>query len=403
MRQTRHPNNKNSRLDLSRRGSLAAFFAAVMLLAACGSSDSDEDAGAASEQPSSTAAASEQPSSTAAMDDDHDAMDDDHDHEDMVDDHEHEKDMVEQLSGSISVTGSSTVEPVTNLLAQAFAELHPGVAFSVAGPGSGDGHKAACAGEVPIWNSSRQIKDSEAECLAETGIEFIELRVGIDGISVITAAANEDVDCLNFEDLYSLVGIEATGFTSWSDANALNAELGGNGPFGDHPLEIFAPGEESGTFDSFIEIALEDVWEARVEAGSADENFAVRPDYTSSANDNVIIDGVAGNVHSFGWTGFAYADENRDKVKLLEVDGGDGCVAPTPETIAAAEFPISRFLYTYVDVSYASDPAVAAFVDFMLSDEGQTHVVEAGYVNLDAGDIAQSRSNWANLTTGKNF
>ena len=307
------------------------------------------------------------------------------------------------LSGSISVTGSSTVEPVTNLVAEAFADEHPGVAFSVAGPGSGDGHKAACAGEVPIWNSSRQIKDEEAECINGAGIEFIELRVGIDGISVITAAGNDSVSCLNFADLYSLIGDEATGFQNWSDANALNAELGGTGPFSDGALEIFAPGEESGTFDSFIEIALEDVWEHRVEEGHADENFAVRPDYNASANDNVIIDGVAGNEHSLGWVGFAFADANRDVVKLLEIDGGDGCVSPTPETIASAEFPIARFLYTYIDAAQASDPAIKAFVDFMLSDEGQTYVVEAGYVNLDSADLAQARSNWSNLTTGKTF
>ena len=306
-------------------------------------------------------------------------------------------------SGSISVTGSSTVEPITNLLAEAFAAKNPNVAFSVAGPGSGDGHKAACAGEVPIWNSSRQIKDSEAQCLAEAGIEFIELRVGIDGISVITAAANDTVDCLNFSDLYSLVGVESTGFKTWEDANTLNAELSGTGPFSGGALEIFAPGEESGTFDSFIETALEDVWEGRVEEGQADENFAVRPDYNASANDNVIIDGIAGNDSSLGWAGFAFADENRDVVKLLEIDGGDGCVAPTPETIASAEFPIARFLYTYIDVAQASDPAIKAFVDFMLSDEGQIYVVEAGYVNLDSADLEQSRSNWNNLTTGKNF
>ncbi len=368
----------------SRRGTkllVALLTSFALVAAACGSDDDSSDDGAASA--AATTAAPAAPAATQAPADD------------MADDM--------SIRGSIDVTGSSTVEPVTNLLAEAFSEQHPDVAFSVAGPGSGDGHKAAAAGEVPIWNSSRQIKDSEATDINAAGIEFIELRVGIDGISVITAAGNDSVDCLNFEDLYSLVGIEATGFTSWADANSLNAELGGNGPFGDGALEIFAPGEESGTFDSFIEIALEDVWEHRVEEGHADENFAVRPDYNASANDNVIIDGIAGNQHSLGWVGFAFADENRDKVKLLEVDGGDGCVSPTPETIASAEFPIARFLYTYIDAAKASDPAIKAFVDFMLSDEGQTYVVEAGYVNLDPADLEQSRSNWANLTTGKSF
>lgn len=374
----------------SRRGTkllVALLTAFALIAAACGSDDDSPDAAA----PATTAAA-------APADDD--MADDSPDAAAPADD-----DMAEDMSisGAIDATGSSTVEPVTNLLAEAFSEMHPNVAFSVAGPGSGDGHKAAAAGEVPIWNSSRQIKDSEVEDINAAGIEFIELRVGIDGISVITAASNDSIDCLNFEDLYSLVGIEATGFTSWADANSLNAELGGTGPFGDGALEIFAPGEESGTFDSFIEIALEDVWEHRVEEGHADENFAVRPDYNASANDNVIIDGIAGNQHSLGWVGFAFADENRDKVKLVEVDGGDGCVSPTPETIASAEFPIARFLYTYIDASKASDPAIKAFVDFMLSDEGQAYVVEAGYVNLDPADLEQSRSNWANLTTGKTF
>ena len=205
-------------------------------------------------------------------------------------------------------------------MAESFSQANPDVAFSVQGPGSGDGHKAACAGEVPI-----------------------------DGISVITSIENTSIDCLDFADLYSLIGDEATGFGSWSDANVLNADLGGNGPFPDADLEIFAPGEESGTFDSFVEIALEDIWDARVEAGAANDAFAVRPDYNTSADDNVIIDGIGGNASSLGWVGFAFADENRDRVKLLEIDGGDGCVAPTAETIASAAFPISRFLYTYVD------------------------------------------------------
>lgn len=307
------------------------------------------------------------------------------------------------LRGSITVTGSSTVEPITNLLAETFARQNPNIAFSVAGPGSGDGHKAACAGEVPIWNSSRQIKDSEAECLADAGIEFIEFRVAIDGISVITSVENETIECLNFADLYSLVGVESTGFGSWADANDLNAAIGGTGPFSDDDLEIFAPGEESGTFDSFIEIAVEGLWEGRVESGDADAAFAVRPDYNASANDNVIIDGIAGNQYSLGWAGFAFADENRDRVKLLEIDGGDGCVGPTPETIASADFPISRFLYTYVDAAQAADPAVAGFVDYMLSEDGQGFVTEAGYVNLSPADLEQSRSNWANRTTGRTF
>ncbi|HCB37262.1 MAG TPA: phosphate-binding protein, partial [Acidimicrobiaceae bacterium] len=149
----------------------------------------------------------------------------------------------------------STVEPITNLLAEHFSGTHPNVAFAVSGPGSGDGHKAACAGEVPVWNSSRLIKEPEVKCLAEAGIEFIELRVAIDGISVIVPVENTELSCMAFVDLYSIVGNESIGLSDWTDLNDLNADLGGNGPFTGGKMDVFAPGEESGTFDSFIEIA----------------------------------------------------------------------------------------------------------------------------------------------------
>ena len=130
-----------------------------------------------------------------------------------------------------------------------------------------------------------------------------------------------------------------------------------------------------------VELALGDIHEARVESAGVDDSSAVRPDYTASPNDNVIIDGISGNDSSLGWVGFAFADENSDRVKLLGVDGGAGCVEPTPETIASGDFPLSRFLYTYVDAAKAeSDPALAAFVDYLLSDEGLAHVTEADYV-----------------------
>ena len=310
------------------------------------------------------------------------------------------------LSGSITVTGSSTVEPVVALQAEWFADANPGVAISVSGPGSSDGAKAGCAGEVPIWNMSRQIKDSEVETCTDNGVEFIELRRGIDGITVITAVGNDAIECLSFAELYALLSGEATNIGSWADANELSGELGGRTDFPDADLVITAPGEESGTFDSFVEIVLEDIYDERVEAGDISEDeFVVRPDYTASPNDNVIIDGVANNDTSLGWVGFAFADENSNVVKALEVDGGDGnCIAPTPATIASAEFPIARFLYTYVNVAEAADSeAVSAFVDFMLSDEGLPAVEEVGYVQLAEGDAQQTADNWADRITGVTF
>jgi phosphate transport system substrate-binding protein len=122
---------------------------------------------------------------------------------------------------------------------------------------------------------------------------------------------------------------------------------------------------------------------------------ATRPDYQASADDNVIIENIAGSDGSLGWVGFAFADENADSVTSLEVDGGDGCVAPSPETIASNEYPMSRPLFIYVNAEEAAArPELAAFVDFYLSDEGIAAVTEADYVALEAGVLEETRSTW---------
>ena len=150
-----------------------------------------------------------------------------------------------------------------------------------------------------------------------------------------------------------------------------------------------APGEESGTFDSFIELALA----GPIEARGSDET--TRPDYQASADDNVIIENIGGSASSLGWVGFAFADENSDSVTSLEIDGGEGCVAPTPDTIAAGDYPISRPLFIYVNTGRAADnPALAAFVDYDLSDTGIAAVEEADYIALEPDALAATRSAW---------
>ena len=306
--------------------------------------------------------------------------------------------------GSIAVSGSSTVFPIVQLQAERFVDVDPTVAISVRNPGSGDGARQFCAGEVQITNASRQLKDEEIAICDEAGISFIELKRGIDGISVVTSADNDAIECLSFNDLYALLSEESIGFSNWSDANALTGEWGGQ-QFPDAPLDVFAPGEESGTFDSFNEVVLEAVVDGDTGLEGRDSEIA-RPDYTASPDDNVIIEGITGSQYSLGWVGFAFAKEAEasGKIKLLEVseeDGGD-CVAPTEETIASADFPISRFLYTYVSVEAAeSQPAVAAFVDYMMSDAGLTAVEEVGYVSLPADEIAAVKANWESRTPGK--
>src|SRR4029079_16026252 len=152
-----------------------------------------------------------------------------------------------------------------------------------------------------------------------------------------------------FADLYALTGPESQGFDTWDAANDLANEIGSgedgevHARFSSKQLEITAPGEESGTYDTYVGFVITDLAAER----GADE--ATRPDYTASADDNVIIENIGGSDGSLGWVGFAFADEKADTVTLLEVDGGDGCVAPNPETIASGEYPMSRPLFIYVN------------------------------------------------------
>jgi phosphate transport system substrate-binding protein len=298
------------------------------------------------------------------------------------------------LSGELVISGSSTVEPISSIVAEDFAAANPGVSYSVDGPGTGDGFALFCNDETDISDASRAIKDEEAAACQENGVSYVELQIAIDGISVITSPRNTDLACLSFGDLYALLGPESQGFATWSDANALADELGNefgeiHAPYPDVPLDVTAPGEESGTFDSFIELALA----GPIEARGSDET--TRPDYQASADDNVIIENIGGSDSSLGWVGFAFADESRDRVASLEVDGGEGCVAPTPETIASGEYPISRPLFIYVNTDrVAESPALEAFVDYYLSDSGMAAVEEADYVALEADALAATRAAW---------
>jgi phosphate transport system substrate-binding protein len=279
--------------------------------------------------------------------------------------------------GTIAVSGSSTVQPISAAVGQKFSDANPGVAVSVDGPGTGDGFQLFCSGETDISDASRPIKDEEMQTCADAGIEYIELQVAIDGISVLTSPANDAVSCLTFADMYALVGPESIGFGSWADANDLAAELGGTGGFPDAPLTITAPGEESGTYDTFVELVLEDIADER------GEDAVARPDYVASPNDNVIIEGIEGSDTSFGWVGYAFYVEEQDRLKAIEVDGGDGCVAPTPDTIADGSYPLSRPLFIYVNRQRLADkPELKSFVEFYFSDEGIASVGETGYVEL---------------------
>jgi phosphate transport system substrate-binding protein len=301
----------------------------------------------------------------------------------------------EDLSGTIVVSGSSTVLPISSLVAEEFNATNPNVAISVDGPGTGDGFELFCNGETDISDASRPIDEEEVAACEEGGVNYQELEVGIDGIAVMTNPANDAVTCLTPADLYALFGPESEGFDTWSAANDLATQHGGNGGMPDVPLEITAPGEESGTYDSFIEInGFEDF--ALEDGVSEDAAASLRPDYQASPDDNVIIQAMEGSDTPLGFVGFAYAAEAGDLVKLLEVDGGSGCVGPTAETIADGSYPISRSLYIYVNTDKAAEnPALNAFVDFYVTEASLTEIVSAvGYVPLPADRIDTTQGNW---------
>lgn len=299
------------------------------------------------------------------------------------------------VAGDIVISGSSTVEPISSIVLEDFVAANPGVDGSVDGPGTGDGFALFCTGETDISDASRAIKDEEAAICEENGVSYVELQVAIDGLSIITSPENADVSCLSFGDLYALLGPESQGFDAWSDADALAGELGDgygqiHAPYPDADLTVTAPGEESGTFDSFVELVIAEIAEER------GQDETTRPDYQTAADDNVIIENIAGAAGSLGWVGFAFADESSDSVRSLEVDGGDGCVAPTAETIASGEYPIARPLFIYVNADEAAArPELTAFVNYYLSDAGIAAVSEADYVALDADALAETRAAWA--------
>ncbi|HEX7133946.1 MAG TPA: substrate-binding domain-containing protein [Iamia sp.] len=285
------------------------------------------------------------------------------------------------VSGSVSITGSSTVEPVSSLAGEAFRGQNGRVDVSVDGPGTGDGFEIFCEGGVDITGASRPIKPEEQERCTAAGVEAIELAIGLDGVAVITSPDNP-VECLTFADLYALIGVEAVGIDSWAEAEDLAGELGSTTTLPDERLVLTGPGEESGTYDAFIEIVLEAAAEPRLEAGSITEEEAAttRADYAASADDNTIVEGVAADTGGLGWVGLPFAEETDDVAILpIAAEPGDPCVAPDRETVQDGSYPISRPLYIYVSAEAAERPAVAAFVDFYLA--GLADLLElTGYV-----------------------
>jgi phosphate binding protein len=256
------------------------------------------------------------------------------------------------VSGTVSVDGSSTVAPLSEAAADLFRSVAPGVNVTVATAGTGGGFKKFCAGETDISNASRPIKDEEAaECKAK-GVDYTEVIVANDGLSVVVNPENTWANCLTVAQLKTIWSPESEGkIKNWNQVDE---------SFPDVPLALFGAGTDSGTFDYFTEAIN-------------GEEGASRTDYSPSEDDNVTIQGVKGDKGAVGYFGLSYVEQNPDAVKAVEVDGGDGCVAPNTQTVQDKTYkPLARPLFIYVkNSSYKDSEAVRSYVDFYVENEAK--------------------------------
>ena len=267
------------------------------------------------------------------------------------------------VSGEVLVDGSSTVEPLTSAAGEFFLEEQPDVDVSVGTSGTGGGFEVFCQGQTDISNASRPINEEETAACEAEGIEFTELQVATDALTVVTSAENDFISCLTTEELATLWGPDAEGtVTTWDQVNP---------EFPNEPIELYGPGTDSGTFDYFTD-------EINGEEGVS------RTDYNASEDDNVIVQGVSGSANALGYFGFTYYEENADALKAVEVDSGEGCVAPSAETAQDGSYtPLARPLFIYVNnASAAEKEQVKAFVDFYASNDADI-AEAAAYIPLN--------------------
>jgi len=263
----------------------------------------------------------------------------------------------------VQIDGSSTVFPVTEAVAEEFQKAKKGkVKVTVGIAGTGGGFKKFCRGETDISNASRPILKSEIEDCKKSGIQFIELPVAYDALTVIVNPKNDWVKTLTVPDLKKMWEPSAQGkVSSW---NQVRSEWPSN------PLKLFGPGADSGTFDYFTEAIV----------GKAKSS---RGDFTASEDDNVLVQGVINDRNALGYFGFAYYIENQAKLKAVAIDGGKGAVGPSPKTVEDGSYqPLSRPIFIYVSKkSLDSKPEVKEFVDFYLKNAPKL-VKDVKYVSL---------------------
>jgi phosphate transport system substrate-binding protein len=270
------------------------------------------------------------------------------------------------ISGEFESDGSSTLGPLTEAAIEEFAAVAPNIKITNGISGTGGGFERFAKGEIVISNASRPIKEEEAAAAAEAGVQWYQLAVAYDGITVVVSAENDFVESLTVDDLKKIWSADG-GVSTWADVNP---------EWPAEAIELYGPGTASGTFDYFNEEIL-------------GEDTEVRTDYTPSEDDNVLVQGVAGSPYALGYFGFSYFEENQDTLKAVAIDGGSGPVAPSIESIADGSYtPLSRTLFIYLNANdLVNRPEVQEFVKFYVASSEEL-APSVGYIPLPPADEA---------------
>jgi len=279
-----------------------------------------------------------------------------------------------ELTGTVSLDGSSTVYPISEAVAEEFMGVAPRVRVTVGVSGTGGGFKKFLAQETDINDASRTIKESEMATAEANGIHYLEIPVAFDGLSVVVSRNNDWVDYLTVEEL-QMIWQPGSMVDSWDDIRP---------EWPSEPIRLYGPGTDSGTFDYFTEAVN-------------GESGASRPDYTASEDDNVLVQGISGDENSLGFFGYAYYIENQDKLKVVPIDGGNGPVTPNAVTINDGTYsPLSRPIFIYLNTASLERQEVRTFVDFYIDNAGSL-ANEVGYIELPEEMYQEARDQVASF------
>ena len=290
-------------------------------------------------------------------------------------------------AGTIKIDGSSTVYPISEAVAEEFQKAHSNVRPTVGVSGTGGGFQKFCRGETDISNASRPIKPVEIETCQKTGIEFVELPVAYDGLAVVVHPNNSWAASMTVDELKKLWAPEAQGkIMRWNQVRS---------SWPDREIHLYGAGVDSGTYDYFTEAIV-------------GKEGASRGDFTSSEDDNVLVQGIANDELALGFMGIAYVEQNKGRLKLVPIDDGKadngaGPVVASVETVRNGTYqPLSRPLFIYVSRKAAERPEVRAFVDSYFTT-GKELVVEVGYVPLTDPIYELAKKHFAEMKTGTAF